>query len=242
MTMDLSHYPTPIPHTGAGALSWTSTYNTYQGMWALTIPAFSTGNNLIGNVLGSSQWKSTVGSGDIYDSGSGCSSCLQANTSSTAATRPYSGEGYASTFDYDTSGDSSGNDWSTLAGGPSGSAGYWSSQGYKTACYSMNYDAASASTIDSINCSPATTLPPSFFLLTKPSWWGNVAWPAVGPDVSGGPDSAVSNHANYNPAEVCYNNLPRDSSGAKEFDANSCYSGSQPAPPTGVQGGAVPQS
>jgi hypothetical protein len=211
-------------------------------MWAMTLPAFSAGNNLIGNVLGSSQWKTTVGASKMFVSGSGCTSCLVANTLSTTATRSYSGVGYAATFDYDTSGDSSGNIWSTFAGGPSGSQGYWSNQGYISTCYSMNFDAGSASTIENINCSAGTTLPPSFFLATKPAWWGGVAWPAIGPDVSGGPDSAVAGHANYNPAEACYNNLTRDSSGAKQFDAGTCYNTTQPPPPTSLTGAPVPQS
>jgi hypothetical protein len=241
VTMDLSHYPTPIPHTGTGALTWTSTYNTYQGMWGITIPAFSTGNNLIANVLGSSQWLATVGSSNVYNVGSGCSSCLQAKTTSATATRSYSGEGYSSTFDYDTSGDGSGNTWTSFEGGPSNTAGYWSNQGYLTTCYSSNYDAASASTINDINCSPGTSLPASFFLTSKPSWWGSAPWPAIGPDVSGGPDPAVGSHANYNPAEVCYNTLSRDSTGAKQFDATTCYNTVQPATPTNVILTTVPQ-
>src|SRR3989442_10415228 len=29
-------------------------------------------------------------------------------------------------------------------------------------------------------------LPPSFYLSGKPSWWGTMPWPAIGPDVAGG--------------------------------------------------------
>jgi len=238
-TDDLLSYPTPISHTGAGALSWTSTYKTYQGMWAVTIPAFSTGNNLIGNVLGSNDQMTTVGASNMYNSGSGaCTSCVRASTN-----RPYSGEGYSATFNYDTSGDSNGSDWASFPGGPSNTAGYWSNQGFITTCYHWNYDAASASTINNINCSglPTSSMPASFFLSGTPSWWVDglggttPAWPGIGPDVSSGPDSAVGGHADYNPAELCYNNTPRDSTGAKQFNPAACYlDPSVPAPPTGL--------
>jgi hypothetical protein len=231
-TVDLSKYPTPITHTGIGALSWTSTYYTYQGMWGVTIPAFSTGNNLVGNVLGSDQQTATVGAANMYNGGAGaCSSCTRVNTS-----RPYSGLGYTSTYNYDTSGDGSGSVWASFPGGPSGANGYWSTQGFSTACYHENFDSASGSTLTDVNCSPGTNLPASFFLSAKPSWWVSAfgaapPWPAVGPDVSGGPDHATEGHANYNPAELCYNGLSRDSTGAKEFDATVCYGTAQPPPP-----------
>src|SRR5208283_1792817 len=95
--------------------------------------------------------------------------------------RPYSGEGYTSTYNYDTSGDSTGAIWATFPGGPSNTNGYWSNQGFITTCYSSNYDSASASTINSVNCTPSTTLPASFFLSTQPSFWGTAygtpRWP-----------------------------------------------------------------
>lgn len=244
-TDDLVSYPVPITHTGAGALSATSTYLTYQAMWAVTIPAFSVGNNLIGNVLGSSDQTNTVGSGNMYDSGSGtCTSCLRATQIPGSNTRPYSGKGYASTYDYDTSGDSDGSDWTTFPGGPSNTNGYWSNQGFITTCYSYNYDSASGSTINNVNCSglPTGGFPASFFLSSQPAWWvdglggTNPPWPGIGPDVSGGSDSTVGGHANYNPAELCYNNTSRDATGAKEFNPEACYGDppSPPAPPTGL--------
>jgi hypothetical protein len=232
LTLDLSAVPAPIAHTGSGALSWTSTYNTYQALWPISVPAFSTGNNIIGNVLGSSQMQATVGSAYMYNAGSGCTSCIQAPASRIYTT--FSGVGAnsaTSSYNYDTSGDSTGGIWASFAGGPSSKAGYWSNQGFITTCYHENYDIASASTINNVNCSPATTLPASFFLSSKPSWFGNISWPAIGPDVTGGPDTATAGHANYIPAEVCYNNLLRDTTGAKLFDAGSCYG---VTPPLGV--------
>jgi hypothetical protein len=56
---------------------------------------------------------------------------------------------------------------------------------------------------------PAThKLPASFYLPGKPSWWGAVPWPAIGPDVTGGTDP--TGHVYANPAEACYKNCPVD--------------------------------
>lgn len=99
------------------------------------------------------------------------------------------------------------------------------------------------------------TLPPSFYLASKPSWWGSMPWPAIGPDVTGGNlgqcsggtfskvaalttahcggsalVGALNGHVNANPAMACYLNVmggPPDGSGsALPFDANTCYGGS----------------
>jgi hypothetical protein len=77
------------------------------------------------------------------------------------------------------------------------------------------------------------TLPASFYLSAKPAWFGSVAWPAIGPDVTSGNISGVGGFANKTPAMVCYLSTmsgPADGSGSVlTFNANSCYSGSPPA-------------
>jgi hypothetical protein len=75
-------------------------------------------------------------------------------------------------------------------------------------------------------------LPASFYLSGKPSWWGTMPWPAIGPDVSGGTDP--SGHVYANPAEVCYSRAPRDYSYPEDqsgnrvlvFNANRYYTAS----------------
>ena len=87
----------------------------------------------------------------------------------------------------------------------------------------------------SANAVPSShTLPSSFYLTSKPSFWGAMPWPAFGPDVTGGQDA--SGHAFMPPAQVCYNNTSKDGSGILLFNANSCYSGQAqaPAPPTNL--------
>jgi len=82
---------------------------------------------------------------------------------------------------------------------------------------------------------PAThTLPSSFYLTTKPIWWGPMPWPAIGPDVTGG--TGPDGHAYAIPAQACYNNTAKDGGGILLFDANACYYSQQrPAPPTNLK-------
>jgi hypothetical protein len=63
-------------------------------------------------------------------------------------------------------------------------------------------------------------LPASFYLSSKPGWWGTMPWPAIGPDVSGGSDP--SGHVYLNPAQTCYHN-GTFTDGVLNFDASNCY-------------------
>ena len=45
-------------------------------------------------------------------------------------------------------------------------------------------------------------LPPSFYLLGKPAWWGSSAFPAIGPDVKAG--AGPGSHNLGIPAQNCY--------------------------------------
>jgi hypothetical protein len=92
------------------------------------------------------------------------------------------------------------------------------------------------------NTVPATqNLPASFYLSSKPSWWGAMPWPAVGPDVTGGNVASVGGHVYHNPAATCYLNvmggLTTGSSGALTFSADRCYGTAAvpPAPPTNLR-------
>jgi hypothetical protein len=84
------------------------------------------------------------------------------------------------------------------------------------------------------------SLPTSFFLSSRPSWWstpwGTPPWPAIGPDVTGG--SGPGGHAYDIPAKLCYNNTSKDSNGILNFNANNCYT-SSPAPAAPTDLGAI---
>ena len=90
---------------------------------------------------------------------------------------------------------------------------------------------------------PSTeTLPPSFYLTSKPSWWtSGVPWPAIGPDVTGGSVSGVGGHAYPIPARSCFLSIGGTivagiDSIPLTFNAKNCYgAGALPAPPTGFQ-------
>jgi hypothetical protein len=78
-------------------------------------------------------------------------------------------------------------------------------------------------------------LPASFYLSAKPSWWGTMPWPAVGPDVTSG--IGPGGHVYANPAKVCYQNTSKDANGVLNFSAANCYSDASvlsPKPPTNL--------
>lgn len=71
------------------------------------------------------------------------------------------------------------------------------------------------------------TLPSSFYLLGRPSWFRSVPYPAIGPDISGGNMANVGGRANIIPAQDCFLNVmggPSDGTGAvRSFNAATCY-------------------
>jgi hypothetical protein len=66
----------------------------------------------------------------------------------------------------------------------------------------------------------------------RPPWWSTpwtteatLPWPAIGPDVSGGPiDVDPAGHAYAIPARLCYDHTPK-SGGIAAFNAAACYGG-----------------
>jgi hypothetical protein len=85
------------------------------------------------------------------------------------------------------------------------------------------------------NSVPATqVLPPSFYLSTKPAWFGSNAWPAIGPDITGG--SGPGNHVIRIPARVCFEDVMGGTGSdttPRTFNANTCFgTGGGTAPPS----------
>jgi hypothetical protein len=106
--------------------------------------------------------------------------------------------------------------------------------------------ASGASTYPGL-ASPSTSFGsyPSFYLPSKPSWWGSMPWPAVGPDVTGGDIGSLGGHAYHNPAAHCYLTVlggkTDGSSGPLSFSATNCYTVTPstvalPAPPSNLTG------
>ena len=69
-------------------------------------------------------------------------------------------------------------------------------------------------------------LPTSMYLSSKPSWFGNIPWPPIGPDVTGGQDT--SGHVYDIPAKYCYDHgqMPNCLEAGKDT--------TPPAAPTGL--------
>jgi len=94
------------------------------------------------------------------------------------------------------------------------------------------------------NAVPASqTLPASFLYSSKPAaWWGTPwgvpAWPAVGPDVTGGDVPNTGGRAYKNPARLCFENAggdpayPSSSPRILNFDSKTCYIGTSGVGPT----------
>jgi hypothetical protein len=64
-----------------------------------------------------------------------------------------------------------------------------------------NYDYQNQATLWDSGIS-IQTLPISYIYSSKPVWFGAVAWPAIGPDITGGQNA--DGYVNKIPAQVCY--------------------------------------
>lgn len=97
-----------------------------------------------------------------------------------------------------------------------------------------------ASTYPGLSSPITSGFPASFIYGSKPSWFGSLTWPPVGPDVSGGNIAGTGGHANLNPAANCYLNVMGGrvdgTSGALTFNASTCYTAGPPpsAAPTNI--------
>ena len=87
------------------------------------------------------------------------------------------------------------------------------------------------------------TLPSSFYLSSKPTFFGSVPWPAIGPDVTGGSEAGLNGHHAKIPARRCFESVMGGAFGdttARSFDPAACYSSTpqvRPKSPTGVSAG-----
>jgi len=107
--------------------------------------------------------------------------------------------------------------------------------GWSTMCNSASEIPTTRVKFVNVSSVPAsTTLPPSFYLSSQPTFWltpwGTPPWPAIGPDVKGGqaPDG-VGGYSYAIPAQLCYLNTSVDATYAAAdpkillFNAANCY-------------------
>lgn len=107
------------------------------------------------------------------------------------------------------------------------------STGWSTTCSSTSEVPSGIGTY--ANAVPAAeTLPASFYLSSKPAWFGSIPWPPIGPDVTGGSVSGYGGHINKIPAQVCFEGMSDDggytAGTVRVFDPATCYAASLPAP------------
>jgi hypothetical protein len=191
---------------------WGNPTSGYSNTIPVNIEAYGRYYNVIGNVLGAPGYHT------VYD------------YSGTSAAR--------SIFVLGHTGEQGGGSNDSLVGS---SIMRWGNYDTVTNTARWNASEVPSSLSQYANPVPSTqNLPASFYLSSKPGWWGtpwgNPPWPAIGPDVTGG--SGPGGHSYDIPAKLCYANTSKDSNGILNFNADNCYSSSPaPAPPTGL--GAV---
>lgn len=187
---------------------WTTGDASITAMWAwqgsrpMEWNYLATSNNSVGNVIGSSQLLSLMPMSNwiIWQNGDGVSP---------NPGREYQGIAYGYSFGFGGSGSGDSGTYSNC-----GQSGYpaspWCSDNnepYLTGIIQGDYNYADSTThwaaggyVDSD--AGDHTLPASMYLTSKPSWFGNTPYPAIGPDVTGGQDT--SGHVCTIPAEACY--------------------------------------
>jgi len=195
----------------------------FQASRDVNVTFLHTNVNLVGNVVGSSAQSALTAYGNPFElvnlavAVCGPSPCG-------SGSRGYGPPAYAYSIGYGEAGDN-------------GSSGFDSLVPYTTLFIHGDYSNATGS----VNWQTGIThtLPASFYLSGKPSWWGSVPYPAIGPDVSGG--SGPGGHANLIPAQVCYTHVMGGTNGAGSplsFNAANCYgsgtTSQAPQPPTGL--------
>ncbi len=213
------------PTSGRGTIncSGTSGWWPFQASRAEQIGALSTYFNFVGDIAGSANQQNLTAYGN---------STSHVAILLSPANRIYDTTNYNMTFGYGESSDD--------GTGP----GIDSTNPWKTALLYNVYTYSNTTTNCDSNGASSTctaTLPPSFYLSSKPSWWGTLAYPAIGPDITGAPGG--NGHANLIPAQNCYLNVMKGTEGGAggplTFNANTCYggggTGSGPAAPTGVK-------
>ena len=202
---------TPLNGRGQVKCSGGNGHYGFEAARAMQISYLSTRNNFVGNVVGSAQMQSMFSYGHPI---------RQSAVVEYPAERKYDSIAYGWSFGYGETGDD---------GGPTGC------DGGKAPCHAPGIAHAqffhgNYNNIDgAILWAPGVprNLPASFYLPSKPSWWGALPFPATGPDVTLGP--GPRGHSYGNPAQFCYLHIMGGSDGGEgsplPFNAARCYGG-----------------
>lgn len=184
----------------------------FQAARAVQLSYVATRNNVVGNVLGSAQMQALRTAGGPVP---------QAATIEFPAHRTYE-TATAISFGYGSENDDGQGDGCGGGVPPCHAAGT-----SRTDVVNGNFNNITGRTDWLDNASRA--LPASFYLPTKPAWWGSLPYPAIGPDVkaAGGPAA----HSAGNPAQTCYTKIMGGADGGPAsplvFNAAKCYGGAR---------------
>jgi hypothetical protein len=195
----------------------------FQGARAMQISYLALYNNFIGNVLGSIQMQSLVTNYEYPHA------LTQTASVEYPSTRTDDANAYGWTFGYGEFNDAGPSDTGCSGGTPPCHLAGTSATDF----FHGNYNNVNGSITWATGVTQ--TLPASFYLSSKPAWWGSMPFPATGPDVTGG--TGPGGHSYGNPAQACYFNVMGGSDGGAgsplTFNASACYG---PPPPTGLTG------
>jgi hypothetical protein len=199
------------PATGRGAVSCSGASGHYgfQAARAVDVSYLASADSYVANLVGSAQMQSLKG----YNA-----PLKQSATVEFPARRNYDAVAYGWSFGYgSTSDDGSG----TGCGGglpPCHYAGVAAKE-------FMHGNLSNITGAVTWASGKSQQLPASFYLKSKPEWWGTIPFPATGPDVSGGP--GPGGHSYGNPAQVCYFKMMHGVDGGEgsplAFAPNICY-------------------
>jgi hypothetical protein len=219
------------PFTGRGTVSCSGSNGTYgfQAARAIDVSYLATLNNFVGNVVGSTQMQSVL----AY----GTAAMKQTASVQYPALRSYDTVVYGFSFGYGEA-----NDDGTGTGCSGGTPPCHLAGTSSTDLLHGNYNNIGAAITWAAGVTQS--LPASFYLSSKPGWWGSMAYPSTGPDVTGG--NGPGGHSYGNPAQNCYIKVMGGSDGGAggplSFNAAKCYgtaSTQTPPAPSGLTGTVV---
>lgn len=189
------------PTSGRITIDWSTNNYAVQQVRAVELCFLQRYFNIIGNVVGSQEMSNLK----AYN---GTNPLTQVPMTLAPQIRSYDGAAYGFSFGYSGAGDN-------------GSAPEDNPLPFTTSFLHGNYEyIKNATTWSSANS--VRSLPASFYLQKKPSWFGSLSWPLSGPDVSGG-TSGARGYSFQNPATLCWSNTARNSDGLLQFDPTTCY-------------------
>jgi len=194
----------------------------FQSARAMQYSYLATSNNFVGNIIGSLQQQS------LMKQYSPVGPLSQVDSVEYPSVRQYDNTAYGWSFGY---GEASDSGMGTGCSGPTGPCHLAGTSA--TDFFHGNYSNITSMTTWANGVTQ--TLPASFYLFGKPSWWRSMPFPATGPDVTGG--TGPGGHSYGNPAQACYINVMGGSDGGPgsplTFNASACYG---PPPPNGLTG------